>query len=493
MVYSKEIVREWLDEVAERAKDHPEWVDVFERCYTDTLDNTVEILEDGSTFVLTGDIPAMWLRDSTAQLRPYLHVAKRDALLRQTIAGLVKRQMTLVLKDPYANSFNIEENWKGYHETDHTDLNGWIWERKYEVDSLCYPLQLAYLLWKETGETSQFDETFVATTKEILHLWTVEQDHKNSPYRFVRTDLNGWIWERKYEVDSLCYPLQLAYLLWKETGETGQFDETFVAATKEILHLWTVEQDHKNSPYRFVRDTDRKEDTLVNDGFGPDFAVTGMTWSAFRPSDDCCQYSYLIPSNMFAVVVLGYVQEIFAALNLADSQSVIADAKRLQDEIQEGIENYAYTTNSKGEKIYAFEVDGLGNASIMDDPNVPSLLAAPYLGYCSVDDEVYQATRRTILSPENPYFYQGEYASGLGSSHTFYRYIWPIALSIQGLTTRDKAEKKFLLDQLVACDGGTGVMHESFHVDDPTLYSREWFSWANMMFCELVLDYLDIR
>ena len=131
MIYSKEIVREWLDEVAERAKDHPEWVDVFERCYTDTLDNTVEILEDGSTFVLTGDIPAMWLRDSTAQLRPYLHVAKRDSLLRQTIAGLVKRQMTLILKDPYANSFNIEENWKGHHETDHTDLNGWIWERKY--------------------------------------------------------------------------------------------------------------------------------------------------------------------------------------------------------------------------------------------------------------------------------------------------------------------------------------------------------------------------
>ena len=352
MVYSKEIVREWLDEVAERAKGHPEWVDVFERCYTDTLDNTVEILEDGSTFVLTGDIPAMWLRDSTAQLRPYLHVAKRDPRLRQTIAGLVKRQMTLILKDPYANSFNIEENWKGHHETDHTDLNGWIWERKYEVDSLCYPLQLAYLLWKETGETSQFDETFVT-------------------------------------------------------------------ATKEILHLWTVEQDHKNSPYRFVRDTDRKEDTLVNDGFGPDFAVTGMTWSAFRPSDDCCQYSYLIPSNMFAVVVLGYVQEIFVELNLADSESIIADAKRLQAEIQEGIEKYAYTTNSKGEKIYAFEVDGLGNASIMDDPNVPSLLAAPYLGYCDVNDEVYQATRRTILSPENPYFYQGEYASGLGSSHTF--------------------------------------------------------------------------
>ena len=129
----------------------------------------------------------------------------------------------------------------------------------------------------------------------------------------------------------------------------------------------------------------------------------------------------------------------------------------------------------------------------MDDPNVPSLLAAPYLGFCSIDDEVYQATRHTILSPENPYYYEGKYAAGLGSSHTFYRYIWPIALAIQGLTTHDKEEKRRILDLLVACDGGTGVMHESFHVDDPTKYSREWFSWANMMFCELVLDYYDLK
>lgn len=108
----------------------------------------------------------------------------------------------------------------------------------------------------------------------------------------------------------------------------------------------------------------------------------------------------------------------------------------------------------------------------MDDPNVPSLLAAPYLGYCSKDDPIYLATRRTILSQENPYYYEGDYAAGLGSSHTFYRYIWPIALAIQGLTTDDKEEKARLLDTMVACDGGTGLMHESFHVDDPTLYSR---------------------
>ncbi|BAM23221.1 glycoside hydrolase family 125 protein [Streptococcus intermedius] len=426
MIYSKEIVNKWLDSIAQIAKNHPAWIAVFKRCYTDTLDNTVKILEDGSTFVLTGDIPAMWLRDSTAQLKPYLFVAKEDPKIRQTIAGLVKRQMALILKDPYANAFNIADNWKGHHETDHTDLSGWIWERKYEVDSLCYPLQLAYLLWKETGETS--------------HL-----------------------------------------------------DATFIAGVREILRVWTVEQDHSQSSYRFVRDTDRKEDTLVNDGQGPDFAVTGMTWSAFRPSDDACIYSYLVPSNMFATVVLSYVVEIFDKLNLDGAEEIVPHAQRLQKEIKEGVENYAYMKNAKGEKIYAFEVDGLGNTSMMDDPNVPSLLAAPYLGFCSIDDEVYQATRRTILSSENPYYYEGSYAAGLGSSHTFYRYIWPIALAIQGLTTHDKEEKRRILDLMVACDGGTGVMHESFHVDDPTKYSREWFSWANMMFCELVLDYYDLK
>ena len=124
-------------------------------------------------------------------------MAKRDPRLRQTIASLVKRQMTLILKDPYANSFNIEENWKGHHETDHTDLNGWIWERKYEVDSLCYPLQLAYLLWKENKvRLANLMEPLSQRLRKILHLWTVEQDHKNSPYRllFVILTVRKTLW-----------------------------------------------------------------------------------------------------------------------------------------------------------------------------------------------------------------------------------------------------------------------------------------------------------
>ncbi|HEM5232934.1 TPA: glycoside hydrolase family 125 protein [Streptococcus suis] len=425
MFYTKEIIEHWLTDIQKKTADHPSWGSVFERCYTDTLDRTISQLEDGTTFVLTGDIPAMWLRDSTAQVKPYLALAGKDETLRQMIVGLVDRQMAFILMDPYANAFNQAANGHGHH-TDHTQMGPWIWERKYEVDSLCYPLQLAYLLWKATGETSHFNQTFFG-------------------------------------------------------------------AAEKIVQVWKLEQHHENSPYSFERDTDRLEDTLTHQGKGAPCAYTGMTWSGFRPSDDACIYPYLIPSNMFAVVVLGYLGEIAEQFASEEFSELAEGARQLAQEIDQGIRTFGLTKNQAGETIFAYEVDGLGNQSIMDDPNVPSLLAAPYLGYCSKDDPIYLVTRRTILSQENPYYYEGDYAAGLGSSHTFYRYIWPIALAIQGLTTDDKEEKARLLDTMVACDGGTGLMHESFHVDDPTLYSREWFSWANMMFCELVLDYYDIR
>lgn len=425
MIYTKEKTRQWLDGILEKTSDNPSWGKVFEKCFTDTLDRTIAILEDGTSFVLTGDIPAMWLRDSTAQIKPYLFLAREDEALRQTILGLVERQFEFIRHDPYANAFNQEDNGRG-HQTDHTTLTGRIWERKYEVDSLCYPLQLAYLLWKVTGETAHFHQDFFQTAELIVDTWIVEQHHDNSTYRFER-------------------------------------------------------------------DTDRLEDTLNHGGKGNPCTYTGMTWSGFRPSDDACVYPYLIPSNMFAVVVLGYLIEILEDQKPRGYETLLAKTSQLRKEIDQGIKEYGLTKNAAGETIFAYEVDGLGHQSIMDDPNVPSLLSAPYLGYCTIDDPIYQATRRTILSHENPYYYEGIYAAGCGSTHTFYRYIWPIALAIEGLTTTDKADKKRLLDLMVKCNGGTGVMHESFHVDDPSLFSREWFSWANMMFCELVLDYYDLK
>lgn len=419
-------LKKYMEKICDQARaGNPRWAEVFHECFLNTLETTIERLEDGTTFVVTGDIPAMWLRDSTAQVRPYLVLAKEHEDIYDMIAGLVERQFGYILIDPYTNAFNKEPNGQGHGATDHTQMNDWIWERKYEIDSLAYAIQLAYLLYVNSGRTDHLTETVRKGLVTILDLWRTEQDH------------------------------------------TGA------------------------SPYRFVRDTDRQEDTLPFDGKGSPVGYTGMTWSGFRPSDDRCTYHYLVPSNQFASVVLGYVAELAPLLGL--SQEEIQLAATLKDQIQAGIERYGIIQNAQGQAVYAYEVDGLGHASIMDDGNVPNLLSLPYLGFCSEDDPIYVATRQTVLSPENPYYYSGKLASGLGSSHTWDQYIWPISLSMEGLTTSHKAEKARILDLLVNTDAGTNQMHESFHVDDDSRYTREWFSWSNMMFCELLLDYFDIR
>jgi meiotically up-regulated gene 157 (Mug157) protein len=388
-----------------------------------TLETTISDDEQGYAFILTGDIPAMWQRDSTAQVRPYLALAHEQPAIATLITRVVQRQFFNMAIDPYANAFNETANGHG-HQTDQTEMGPWIWERKFEIDSLCYPVQLAYLLYKNTGVTAQFDDNFVTGVKRLLTTFETEQHHATSPYRFVRT-------------------------------------------------------------------VDRPEDTLERDGLGTPVADTGMIWSGFRPSDDACEYGYLIPANMFAVVILDYLQVIFSSV--LDDPNIVARARRLQTAVRDGIETYGYTTNANGEKVYAYEVDGLGHAKLMDDGNVPSLLSAPYLGYCDLLDPNYQRTRQTLLSPENPYYYSGHLAAGQGSPHTPAHYIWPIAIAMEGLTTNSRDQQLAALQMLIKTTGGTDLMHESFNVDDDTQFTREWFSWANMMYCELLLTTLGFK
>ena len=416
-------VQGFMDEIKDACgTENKAWGEIFELVYSNTLLTTVKRISEDDTYVLTGDIPAMWLRDSTAQVRPYLPIASKDDEIKGMIKGVIHRQFRMINHDPYANAFNEFENSAGHQEDD--------------------------------------------------------------------TIMSPIIRERKYEIDSLAYPLQLSYLYYLETKDASVFDESFVSAVHKILDLWTVEQNHENSDYNFERDTTRSEDTLTNDGRGPEVAYTGMTWSGFRPSDDACIYNYLVPSNMFAVVVLGYLEKIFT--DIIQDKDIADKAKNLKEEIDKGIKEHGIVDTDHG-KIFAYEVDGLGNALLIDDPNVPSLLAAPYLGYCAHDDEVYMNTRKHILSEHNEYYYEGEFSRGCGSSHTPPNYIWPIALSIEGLTSPDKNHKKWILDNLASNTGGTQMMHESFNVDNPKEFTREWFSWANMMFCELVMDYFDVR
>lgn len=417
-------VNDLISKVKENLKDDIKLGEIFEKCFLNTINTTIKRMDDNTTYVLTGDIPAMWLRDSVCQVRPYLVLANEDKEIADMIEGLVERQFRYILVDPYANAFNENANNKG-HQSDLTQMKPQIWERKYEIDSLCFPIQLSYLLYKNTGRTSQFNETFVKGVKEIIKLWKVEQNHEeNSPYTFERLDC-------------------------------------------------------------------RQLDTLSRSGKGPIHKETGMTWCGFRPSDDACQYSYLVPSNMFVVVVLNYVVEI--ANNILNDNELAQSAKDLASEINEGIQKYAVYSHPRCGDIYAYEVDGLGNYNLMDDANLPSLLAIPYLGYADMNDEKYINTRNFILSTENPYYHIGKYASGVGSPHTPEGYIWHISLAMQGLTTDDINKKKELLDIMKNTDAGTYLMHEGFNPDNPDMFTRDWFSWANMMFCELVLDYCGIK
>jgi len=398
--------------------------EMFRRSMAENLPAVAERLPDGTTFVLTGDIPAMWLRDSAAQLRPYLLLCKDDPALQEVLIGVLHRQLEYVVLDPYANAFNREANGAG-HTTDETEMSPWVWERKYEIDSLCFPLELAYRLWRITGRTDVIDQRYRAAAEAIVELWTVEQDHE------------------------------------------------------------------ARSPYRFQRHDDRASDTLVREGRGRLTQPTGMSWSAFRPSDDATELGFNVPGNMFASVVLGYLQEI--ATEVLHDEPLADRAKTLKADIDDGIAQHGTVDHAVHGRVYAYEVDGMGESLLMDDANMPSLLSIPLTGYAAADDPTYLATRDLLLSPENPYYYSGTHAAGIGSPHTPPRYVWHIALAVQGISSTSAEERQRLLELLRDTTGGTGHMHEGFDVDDPSQYTREWFSWANAMFCELALVHAGIR
>ena len=408
------VIASEIQKLEPQLRAYPKLWDYFRKCFLNTIETTVQ-QSDGDTFVITGDIPAMWLRDSTAQVLHYLRFADHSEVA-DMVEGLLQRQADCILRDPYANSFNREEISGSPHNRDLPRVSGWVWERKYEIDSLCYPLWLAEKFYNKTGRTAFLNEKFADAIRAVLTVFRTEQNHSTSPYYFIRTD---------------CPP----------------------------------------------------SDTLTCEGRGEPVAVTGMTWSGFRPSDDACKYGYLVPSNLFAVRALKSAEKL---ASLAGWQDLAAQSAALGAEIAEGVRKHGLVEHPEFGQIYAYEVDGLGNANLMDDANVPSLLALPYLEVCEKDDPLYLRTRAFVLSSENPYYYQGSLARGIGSPHTPAGYIWPIALCVQAMTSTDVGEIANILKTLMNTHGGTGFMHESFDPNAPEQFTRDWFAWANSMFGELV-------
>lgn len=401
---------------------NPELAWMFENCFPNTLDTTVTFRNrDGrpDTFVITGDIPAMWLRDSTAQVWPYLPFVNEDDGLKLLIQGIIHRQAELIRIDPYANAFNDGPSGSPW-ESDLTEMKPELHERKWEIDSLCYPVRLASRYYRLTGDDSIFDEGWSDTSGLILKTFR-EQQRKKGP-----------------------------------------------------------------GPYRFQRETAKATDTLPGDGYGNPARPNGLICSAFRPSDDATVFPYLVPSNLFAVQSLRQLSEI--AGEVYGNNGFAGECRQLADEVGQAVKQVAVFDHPDYGKILAYEADGYMNRLFMDDANVPSLLSLPYLGCIDSDDPLYRNTRKYILGDDNPWYFEGTAAKGIGGPHVGADMIWPMSIIMQAMTSDSDEEIAACLKMLLNTHAGTGFMHESFHKDNPENFTRAWFAWANTLFGELVLE-----
>ncbi|CAN5655740.1 glycoside hydrolase family 125 protein [soil metagenome] len=396
---------------------------LFENCFPNTLDTTVDFeMIDGNpdTYVITGDIDAMWLRDSSAQVWPYLPLMKEDKKLQQLIAGVINRQTKCIIKDPYANAFYKDEtkvsDWKG---TDITDMKPGIHERKWEIDSLCYPIRLAYHYWKITGDDVPFDINWIKAIELTVQTFKEQQ---------------------------------------RKTGE---------------------------GPYTFQRSTSWATDGVPLSGYGYPVKPVGLICSIFRPSDDATVFPFLIPSNFFAVASLKQAAEMIS--KISGDNNFANQCLHLATEVSNALKQYATVQHAQMGKVYAYEINGFGSYNLMDDANVPCLLSLPYLGAVSTTDLVYQSTRKLLHSSYNPFFFNGTAAEGIGGPHAGMNMIWPLSITMRALTSTNDAEIKQCVQWLAKTHAGTGFMHESFHKDDPSKFTRKWFAWSNTLFGELIM------
>lgn len=425
----------------------PDLAKMFNQCFPNTLDTTVNYFTDRpdyDTFIITGDIDAMWLRDSTNQVFPYLKYANQDAHLKNMLVGLIHRQLFNVKLDTYANAYNPNATGK------HCDAN----DKSTKLDN--------------SGK--------------------------------MVNGITAWHWERKYEIDSTAAVLKLVFEYYSATGDSSVVNQDYLLAVEKILNTYqeqmrgTRDEDWINRiAYTFQRVTSQPTDSLSHTR-GPFAKFTGMIKSAFRPSDDACTFPFLIPANAMASVYLNRTAQMIRSIYHAggpESNSLATDiadrAGNMSLQIRDAIYKYGVTYDSQGNKIFAYEVDGYGGMTIMDDANVPSLLTLPLLGFVDVQDEIYQNTRKLILSDQNPYYFKGKAGQGIGGAHIGDNYIWPMSIISQIMTATSDAEITQCLNILKTTTAGTHFVHESFYKDNPSDYTRSWFAWANTYFGEMML------
>ena len=412
---------------------------IFSNCYPNTLDKTISYNpEKEETFIITGDINAMWLRDSSLQIYPYLKHCIKDKNLSIMIKGLFKKQISFIIFDPYANAFNK------------TPLKSpWVNDITYKRDNM-----------------GNFENA-----------------------------MNPNLWERKFELDSIIFPL---YIMSKYVLLTKDFTVFHLPNFFNMLNIiidlikkerrGTDEENENGGPeYSFQRKNEEPFDSL-HFGRGNPCKTCGLIKTSFRNSDDSALFPYNIPENCLLVSAFKLLLKCFNDKNIENQlklkfENFNKEIKSIVDTVEKAIyENGVITDNKSGEKFFAFEIDGYGNYYFMDEPGYPNLISLPFFEFCSSKDEIYANTRKRILSERNPYFIKGKFGFGCSSSHSYRRYNWPLFTIMQGLTSIDKEEIKYCLKMLIDSAGEKCCMHESYDIDDINKYTREWFAWANSFF-----------
>lgn len=418
-LFRSDVIEKTIDKVSDIIVDE-DIKRMFMQCFPNTLDTTIYHSnrdDRPDTFVVTGDIPAMWLRDSVNQIWPYLAFIKKDLELKNLFKGLINRQSLCVASDPYANAFK--------RETDGEKVE--VFERKFELDSLGAFFRLSTGYYNTTKDIFPFDDLWLKAMDRALDVIQAEQN--------------------------------------------------------------TLDKDNHELLFQFKTVSGHLHPAVRLEGYGYPGKRCGLTRTLFRPSDDETVFPYLIPANAMIVVNLRRLKPILEEIDASD---MVKRTQIIADQIENGINEWGIVEHREFGKIYAYEVDGFGSSCIMDDPNIPSLLSLPYLGYCDLDDEVFQNTRKLILSEWNSFFAKGQIAYGLTSPHVgICDHFWPMATIMQALTTKDEKEITECLTTLKKTHGKTFYMHESVDVDDPHHYTRHWFAWVNSLFGELILNIND--
>lgn len=289
--------------------------------------------------------------DSTNQVAAYFAYAKQDSRLSRLLCGVVNRQIRYVLHDAYANAFNYDRE-GGPWQTDirKPPMTAELHEGKYELDSLAAVLKM----------------------------------------------FNNYV---NANLDFACI---------KSNWPEGMQELINTVRAQQV-----ASQDEWDNPaYTFRRFTTTATDTLMMGGRGPPANSCGLSKCPFRPSDDATTLPHLVPANAMVAVELERFAAILRARNI--QQSLADQAAALGAEIRNAVDTYGIVNDAVHGRIYAYEVDCFSSTYIMDDANVPSVLALPYLGYTSRTDPVYLRSREVVLSSANPYYFSGTAARGIG-------------------------------------------------------------------------------